>query len=390
MKKKRNKIREKEHSARVSGNGGNPLSYRYYLFLYLIRQFNGERTLSGIFHLLKGKKSAQTIQDSFLFHAEPFFHSIDSMDRRIFNRLTEESRQKEWISPKEGSQDKYVLTSDGHKVLTRLEKTCSFPGGLLFTETVNSETDFWLKLQLAVQTLSELTHRQSAFLPVTRQGAVTESVRRFLKNSALDRCMLAKRVFEELHGFLSGIPKDEADMLVGQMTGFGMAGLTINQLSDCLRRDAFECQLLFKSALRRLLHRMSESPGYFPNLCRLQDARRGTLSATAGQTFRYLKEGMPVKMIAAKRKLSSGTIEDHIVEIALKVPGFSTARYLPEPVNRLIHEAISLTKTRQLKPIKELLHDRASYFQIRLALAQDAAKWGEDAGGKGKTRTNEK
>lgn len=372
----------------MAGNGGKPLSYRYYLFLYLIQQFNGERTLSAIFHLLRGKKSSQTIQDSFLFHVEPFFHAIDHLDRRVFDRLASESKQKGWIASVKDSRDQYAPTSEGLLALAHFEKNGSFPSGLSFTENINSESDFWLKIQLVVQTLSELIHWQSAFLPVTRREAVTESVRRFLKNVSMDRCMLADRVFKELHGFLSEIPDEEADIMVSQMSGFGMAGLTVDQLSAALKRDVFECRLLSKSALRRLLHRLAECPEDFPLLCRLQNTSRSTLSATAGKTLRYLNEGLPAEAVAAKRNLSPGTIEDHIVEIALKVPGFSIVRYLPQPVDSLIQEAVLRTKTRQLKTIKELLHDRASYFQIRLALARGAAREEEAADGKSRIRTN--
>lgn len=364
------------------------MPYRYFLFLHLIRRFNGERTLSGIFHLLRGKQSAQTIQDSFLFHVEPFFHSFDGMDRRIYDHLSEECKKRGWTVLEGAMKEKCMLTLSGLEALKRFEKNCSFPDGLSFTENINSETDFWLKLQLMVQTLSELAHQRNAFLPVTRQAAVTESVRRFLKNSALDRRMLARSVFEELRRLMVQIPKGEADMLAAQMTGSGMSGLTVDQLSHYFGRDTFECQLLFKSALRRLLHQLAAGPSDFPNLGCFLDRNRGTLSASAGQTFRFLREGLSIETISKKRKLSLGTIEDHVVEIALKIPDFDEAFFLPEQVNRQICEAVSRMKTRQLKPIKELLHDRASYFQIRLALAKDAVRREACADGNRKIRFN--
>lgn len=38
-----------------------------YTLLYCLKQLNGERTVSSIYYLLKGKRSSQTLQDGNMF-----------------------------------------------------------------------------------------------------------------------------------------------------------------------------------------------------------------------------------------------------------------------------------------------------------------------------------
>lgn len=38
-----------------------------YTVLYCLKQLNGERTVSSIYYLLKGKRSSQTLQDGNMF-----------------------------------------------------------------------------------------------------------------------------------------------------------------------------------------------------------------------------------------------------------------------------------------------------------------------------------
>ncbi|WKB37107.1 hypothetical protein QS257_10545 [Terrilactibacillus sp. S3-3] len=150
----------------------------FFFLLYLIDRFNGERSLSGIYHLLRGKRSSQTVQDSFLFHVEPFFHLLDELKRAGIDRLLSECRTRRWLTSPDNIH--FRLSADGKAALLELGKACHFPKGIAFVTYVNGEKLFWLRLQLLVQTLSELIHRQSVFLPMTNQINVTE----FKKNIA--------------------------------------------------------------------------------------------------------------------------------------------------------------------------------------------------------------
>lgn len=350
------------------------MSYRCYLFLYLVSRVQDERTLSGIYHILRGRQSVQTTQDSFLFHVAPLFHALDRLERKTFQEMVEECMRKGWIAAAPEVRGRCRTTASGDAAMRRFELQHSFPEGLNEIRYVQEESSFWLRLQLVVQTLSAYMHGRRSFLPVTNRMNVTEDVRRFFMESSCDRRVLAQHVYTELHRLLSSVPESEADLLVAQFSGADHAGMTVEQLSVTFEMDPFQISLLFKSALRQMMSEIGSAPLSFPVLQRLFAHRRTALSRSAEKTMHCLQEGMSIQKVAANRNLSCGTIEDHIVEIALKVTDFSIIPYLPEETEQRVLQTAARLGTRELKTIRKALDGRESYFQIRLALAK-AAMW---------------
>ncbi|WP_167815171.1 helix-turn-helix domain-containing protein [Sporolactobacillus shoreae] len=350
------------------------MSFRYYLMLKLISQINGERTLSGIIHILQGRQSVQAIQDCAFFHIQPLYHTFDMLERGHLLSLSDDCLGKGWISQLNGDHEKYALTPSGIDTLSQLADRHSFPQDLKYTENVRMETDFWLKLQLCVQTLSELIHGSHSFLPVSHRAGITEAVRRFIIGSRARRKDLACALYEELYSLLETMPVTEADILCLQLSGYGMPGLTVDQTGSAVKIDTYQSHVFSKAAIRRLLHTVSNIPSDFPTLARLMSKKRNDLSRSAEETYHLIKEGLTFEKLTEQRQLSHGTIEDHIIELTLKIPGFNISSFLPDSVNQMIIKSATRLHTKQLKPIKKELRDQASYFQIRLALAKEAVE----------------
>jgi uncharacterized protein YpbB len=114
------------------------------------------------------------------------------------------------------------------------------------------------------------------------------------------------------------------------------------------------------------------SPDQFPFLSRLLIGRQSSLSKTAETTRKLLQTGLTLHDIASKRHLAVSTIEDHLVELTLKKVNHWLSDYLSTACEQQIMNVADHLKTRQLKPIKNHLGERVSYFQIRLALAKNA------------------
>ena len=57
------------------------LTFLQTMILFCLHKINGERTIYSIYHLLKGKKSSQTIQDTHLFHLQPFYQTYTNLSR---------------------------------------------------------------------------------------------------------------------------------------------------------------------------------------------------------------------------------------------------------------------------------------------------------------------
>jgi len=354
--------------------GDDALMFSETLLLFLIKQFNGERTLSGIYHLLKGKKSSQSIQDSFLFRVEPFYHLCDDLERQSFQKLIEHLGDHEWIKYMNSEQTRVILTEKGMDKLSMFKIERMIPDGLRITNYVTTEKQFWLRLQLLIQTLSALRYQQTAFLPITKFPAVTEAVRRIIMESSLSRNQLVHQFYQEIRRLLTSIPILEANIFASQFSGYHMTGLTLRQISDESGKDLFECRTFFKAALRRIMQELSKNKSRYPFTALLMSPGVSGLSTTAGVSLRFLKSGLSAQEAAHRRNLSIGTIEDHLVEIALKDPTFDLSEYLTDELEHRIMDHANRLNTRQLKTIKKALQEGVSYFQIRLALAKNTVR----------------
>lgn len=352
------------------------MAFDHYLMLHVVGKINGERTLPGMIHLLKGRPSLQAVQDSFLFGLSSLYHACDGVDRRRFADLVADCLKKGWITPLADAADKFRLSHAGRRKLSEWNEHYRLPSGLRLIDAVRAEGDFWLHLQLLVQTLSELNAGNDSFLPVTRRPAVTERIRQLVMHFNAELSTAAENLHDELRDLLICMPSVEADLLALQLSGHKLPGLTPAQLPQATGRDFFECVLLTKSALRRMIRQITENTARFSILAPLMP--RGTsLSRSAAKSFSLLRNGLSIDKVSDIRGLSRGTIEDHIVEIVLKVADIDVSRFLPPATERLIRSAASRLGTRQLKPIKASLGDRIDYFQIRLALARSVHEGNE-------------
>ncbi|WKB37108.1 helix-turn-helix domain-containing protein [Terrilactibacillus sp. S3-3] len=192
-----------------------------------------------------------------------------------------------------------------------------------------------------------------------------------LRRAGGDRYQLSKAIFSDIFRCLSLSTAIEAEIFVRQLSGYRRNGRTLEQLSYDMNLDPIESRCLFKSCLRRMMRTAADKPDVFPWLAKLIPKHSGSLSASAVSTYDYLKQCLTLAEIAKKRTLALGTIEDHVVEITLKVPGFDIGSFISDDIYKEVQQMIICLKTRRLKPIKEAMGDRASYFQIRLVLAKE-------------------
>jgi len=95
--------------------GGRWMLYIESIILFCIKQLNGERTIYSIYHLLKGKKSSQTIQDAHLYELKPFFRIYHLLTRESLEEVITNALNNKWISPCE--DQRYLITELGEQML---------------------------------------------------------------------------------------------------------------------------------------------------------------------------------------------------------------------------------------------------------------------------------
>ncbi|MDQ0244279.1 uncharacterized protein YpbB [Bacillus fengqiuensis] len=348
------------------------MNYLTTMILYGLEAFKGERTAYAVYHLLMGKKSAQTIQDGKLYRLSSFFQSFPYLKKDSFSRYVKQLKDQKYIKEKEEEKDKWTVTEEGRTYLQ--EQLQRFPLSPYIDgwRYMNISGLFFIRLTLLVQTLSHLVYNESYFLPVSQDLKVQSWMKHFLKRQHASRNELAKQLFLELHACLDGCLSMEADVFLLQFSGFQRAGLTKKQIGDGYGIDEHRVHYIQLSVLHYCLQKIMETPSSYPLLNSLIPEADSPVPLTVStmKTWGLLKQGKTVDEVMAIRRLKRSTIEDHLVELALFVPAFSIGEYVPEQLQRQIVSAIETLKTNKLKEIKENLGEDATYFQVRIVMAK--------------------
>lgn len=331
-----------------------------HIVLFCIDRFRGERSLAAIDHLLNGKKTAQTLQDSKWYNVSRLFGTVP-IDRSRLLHMARELEANGWI--RQVDEHIYRTTLSGKEELRRFV----FPPYVNGWKYMNEASLFWKRLSLLIQTVTNIIHRMS-FEPVHRDERIQSFVKRWLFQHKHMQT-IARTLYEEMYELLSRVEEKDANIFVWRLTSHERIGWTNEQIAYAIKEEDVAVSLSFQNVLHFILETIEKEKETFPLLFSLREQTRTQLTSSAQKTWEMLKEGYSIEQIAELRRLKKGTIEDHIVEIATYIPSFVTAPFLEENKRKRIIQQARQLKTKKLQAMKEALPD-VSYFEIRLALAR--------------------
>ncbi len=339
------------------------------IYLYGLKQLSGERTIFGLFHLLKGKKSSQVIQDGKLFGLSNLFGTMPHITYAEFKSTIHQLFHQELVLINDKSQA--VISETG---LSRMNDSLSkhpLPIHLNGWKYGDISRTFWRRFTLFIQTLSHLLEGEPNFYPIQNEPDILSWVKEYFPKDHSHRVGASELLYTELFEFLSMLDKRDAENIVHRLTRHGKIGKTSLQIAQELRMDPIECDFRFQGILHNLMAYLLKDPIGVPGLYLfITDLDKPyTLTNSTLKTFKLLQKGYAKEEIAASRELKTSTIEDHIVEIVIHVPNFPIESFISESDQKAIIETSTTMNTKRLKAIKERLEERYSYFQIRLTLA---------------------
>lgn len=346
------------------------MNYIQVSILFCIKQLKGERTAYGIYHLLTGKKSAQTIQDGKIFGISFLFQSFVYLDKRSFETCVAYLKEQQYIE--ETENQKYVMTDKGQARLEDELTARPFHPALDGWKFASSTQLFLARITLFIQTLSNLQYFQKGFLPISKNPEVIQWVKTYIMSQKQTRQELAAELFEELRTCLKGCTERDASLFVLQLTGYQRVGFTKNQLAYQYELDEHYVHIQLLGVIHHIIEKVSKNNESFHVLSSfLRDLYLELpLTSSTLKTYSWLQKGKTLEEIAYIRRLKESTIEDHIAELALFVPSFSIDAYVSPKQQEEIVSAFEGSRTNKLKVIKEEVKDDVTYFQIRLVLAK--------------------
>ncbi|KAA0550301.1 recombinase RecQ [Bacillus sp. BGMRC 2118] len=342
------------------------VNYFPLVILYCINKLKGERSISSIYHLLKGKRSAQTIQDAKLYQLFQLFGVFPLLNRNELDVQISILMKKHAIE--HNAENSFIITERGKELLTAFSLPSSLNGWKYSQETSN----FWGRLSLLVQVLSNLMNHEVRYIPISKDINQLQWVKAFINSVSLTRNELAQNLYNELEDMLEQVDELRASIFVSKLTGHKRIGSTNDQVSEHFSLSVAEIMILFTSTIHHLLALTEVEKNKYPLLSRINGNKTNTLSITRSteKTREILNQGYSIEEIAIIRQLKKNTIEDHIVEIALADEYFDITPYITKNTYAQIEECIMKLRTNQLKLIKDNLTIPVSYFEIRLVLTK--------------------
>ncbi|RHW39397.1 recombinase RecQ [Lysinibacillus yapensis] len=336
------------------------------ILLEIFHKFNGERTISAPYHLLKGKRSGQTIQDVGIYHLHKYFGVLPKLARQTYDKAISALVEEEIL----------IVLQDGFYKLTNKatshlqeNKTLPFDGW----HYRGNEHLFFARLSLVVQSLSHQSAKQMSFIPIQKDEQVQQWVRHFLKTNHYQDGHLQQKLLEEIVMSLENLNVEEEakEMVMLRLSGYKTAGLTWQQISYKMKLSEMDIGLIYISTLHKWLNEILQKKDEYFLLNQLTEAVRVNipLSGSASQTAELFKNGYSVEEISRIRRLKMSTIEDHIVELAMNEPEFNMEQFVAKADIQRVIEAVDETHTRKLKVLHQML-PYLTYFQIRLVLAR--------------------
>ncbi|UOE92392.1 helix-turn-helix domain-containing protein [Alkalihalobacillus sp. LMS39] len=339
------------------------------LILYILYQFNGNRSIYGVYHLLKGKRSAQTIQDGHLFRCLFLFGIIPSLTREQTDKSIQHLESISAVS--RVHEERFVVTKLGESIVRQFQQDAAFFHHIDGWKYKEVDMVFWYRLTLFIQCLSFMVKKESKFIPITNERHILQWVRQSFPRNQEERKKQLNDLYKELLSYLVKIEEINATIVVKKLTGATQIGLTNEQLAFKYKLDKEWINLRFLATVHQLLKEIETEPNQYPMLSRFYEKNR-TLNVTSStkQTYDLLQQGKSIQQIAEIRQLKENTIEDHIVEIAIEDQSFSISSFVGQNHQLEIERLSRKEQTKRLRDLKDKLDDDISYFQIRLVLSR--------------------
>lgn len=337
------------------------------MVLYCLSKLGKERSSSSVFHLLNGKKSSQTIQDSHLFQVDAFFNTAPQLSREQYENIITKLINNGFIYYSVNHE--IIVSESGHLLVAKLYETYPFLTRLQGGRYHHS-MQFWERLSLLTQVCSNLVNKQTNYIPVQKQKETQNWIKYLFATSKGESKDFPTMLLSEMQSLLESCEKViEPSVLVARLTGFQSIGLTEKQTIDLLGIEENHYRFQFQTLIHSVLHSIEENPLAFPLLARISVTDElHQLTVSAKKTYELLLKGKGIAEIGRIRRLKESTIQDHIVEIALFVNTFIIDDFVEPSLQGRIKDVIQKTSSKQLRKIRELIE--VDYFQIRLVIAK--------------------
>ncbi|ARD49429.1 hypothetical protein SporoP37_15340 [Sporosarcina sp. P37] len=328
------------------------------VLLTIFQRMHGERSAQGVFHILRGKRSGQTLQDVEYYQVKSYYGLLPGLSASDFQLAVERLVSEGYLYI-----DILVYVTAKGQIATGSE-LWRFNGW----DYRGREREFGRRLALLVQTLSNLRNGETMFMPIQKELPVQQFIKGLLRNQPAPINALAEALRTELERSMTDAKLSELQCTIvsGRLTGHHVTAYTWEQMAESFKLPVMTVQLYYLEALHIVLDFISVQED-FPLLTELAAGCRVDtyLTQSAERTRKLFEHGYSVEQIASLRHLKLSTIEDHFIEMAANVYDFPYLEFVTDEQIEAVWQQIDQLQTKRLRLLKERCPE-LSYFQLRL------------------------
>lgn len=342
------------------------------LLLVIISRLDGERTVNSGLHLLRGKRSGQTLQDVKYYNLKPFFALLPKLQAQIFDEAVSELTASLLIS----IDDEGIvhLTKVGRDTVSTLRQY-HFNGW----EYRGAEQKFFARLSLFVQTISQFKANEKSFMPTQKDRETQLFIKEILLRQPITNPDFSRLIKEEiLLGIKkSGMSEMQKVIFTHRLSGYKQTGWTWSQLAKTVDMSPIAIHLYFIESLHLLLKAI-ESCREVPFLTAIAENVKiaSYLTDSSRKTKKLFNNGLSMEEICTIRRLKMSTIEDHFVEMSMNDRHFPIEQFISKVQVASVMIKVETLGTKRLRILKDEFPS-LSYFQLRLILGVQSKGGGE-------------
>ncbi|PIC78385.1 hypothetical protein CSV74_02345 [Sporosarcina sp. P19] len=330
------------------------------ILLTIFQRLHGERSAQGVYHILRGKRSGQTLQDVEYYQVKSYYALLPQLTASEFQQALERMQADGLIYINE----LVYVTAKGQ--MATGSEMWRFNGW----NYRGREREFARRLALLVQTLSNLRSSETMFMPIQKELPTQQFVKGFLRNQSSSMISLSTSLRKELEHVLTNSSLTDLQRMIvsSRLTGYQLTASTWEQMKDRVNLPVKTLQLYYIEALHIMLDFIQQRPNLRLLTELAADCKVDTyLTQSAERTRKLFERGYSVEQIASLRNLKLSTIEDHFIEMAANMDGFPYKDFVTEEQIDAVWRHVEQLQTKRLRLLKQQCPE-LSYFQLRLII----------------------
>lgn len=347
-----------------------------------VGRFGNERTASATLHLLSGRRSVQTTQDAHFYQLSKYYGLCPFLNDRLYEERLQILKE---------SGDIFLAIDDRGQTFISLSKQKRNSNRMDLTQTALRfvvDMDFrpfrnlfLERILLSTQTISNMAQGNDSFIPIVDSKITQHWFHSFYRLIKRDLNKALEQLYQELTNLLKTVEENEAALFVDRLTGIDEIGLSITQLAQRYTKSREDIKLTLLALSEAFIKKILKKPEIYPLLhYMVHDFQAtSTMSTSANETFYQMENGKSIDQIAIVRNLRLNTIHDHLVEITLAKRDFSIRPFVSETEEDIIQQVINEVGSLKLKILHEAIPIEIKYYQIRLVLARNEHRRGEQS-----------